>query len=205
MNNVEVNIALSLEGRKQLVPTEKPVLFLAGPIRNAPRWHYDAIRQVIETDMEVFVAAPIRDVPEDIRPFVFCDSDKIPTVSRQRKWELYYLAQARIMGCVIFWLSNESPVKEHPDKVYAHITMLELGTALAIRKQYGSLFNLVIGVDTKFPEWETIKMDIDELPTEYTSYYLDGPVTTQIPPVPVCHTLEDTISTALNLIRKYGK
>ncbi len=191
MNEVSLHIALSPEGNKLKVETNAPVLFLAGPIRNAPKWHYDAIRQVMEVNQKVCIAAPIRQLPIDLHPYAFTDQDADETFKRQREWELYYLERAAARGCTMFWLSNESEAKEFQEKVFAHITMMELGSAIGRRKQFGTAFNLVVGVDTKFPEWETIKMDLDRLPH-----------------LIVCYTLRDTVNQALKLIQiseDYGK
>lgn len=184
MSRTDIHIALSLDGKKLKIQPHKPVLFLAGPIRNAPKWHQEAIRIAIDADTETFVAAPIRSVPDDIRPYVLTDTSS-EVFERQRMWELYYLSEAINDGCIIFWLPKEADIKEFQDKIYAHITMMELGTALAAKRIYGKDFNLVIGTDGEFPEWKTVLIDIE---------LTEG--------IPICYTLEDTISTALKLI--YG-
>lgn len=182
MSKTNVHIALSLEGNKECITPTQPVMFLAGPIRNAPKWHHEAVRHAIACNTNTFIAVPIRDVPEDIRAYTLTNSSA-PFFDRQRAWEQHYLAQAAQGGCTVFYLPKEAEVKEFPDKIYAHITMMELGTALAMKAVLGSDFNLVIGTDGEFPEWRTILLDIEAIGN-----------------IPVCYTMEDTINTALNLI-----
>jgi hypothetical protein len=178
--NTNIHIALSVEGNKLLVEPNQPVMFLAGPIRNAPKWHHEAIRHALKANTNTFVAVPIRDVPDDIRPFVIADIAQ-PTFERQRAWELYYLEKARNNGCVVFWLPKEADVKEFQDKIYAHITMMELGTAIGLYSLMPAI-KMVVGTDGEFPEWRTIKLDLDEQE------------------IPICYSLEETINTALKLI-----
>lgn len=179
MNNTKIHIALSIFGTKQRIVPRQPVLFLAGPIRNAPKWHEEAIRHALVANTNTFVAVPIRSVPDDIHVL---NDPYIETFERQRAWELYYLKKAKKEGCIVFWLPKEADVKEFADKIYAHITMMELGTALA-NKTNSPGMKLVIGTDGEFPEWRTILLDIETIGN-----------------IPVCYTLEDTINTALKLI-----
>jgi len=179
--NTDIHIALSEDNRKIKLPPILPTLFLAGPIRNAPKWHYDAIRYLLNKDTKTFIAVPIRTVPDDIKPHILLDEDLFfHTFERQRAWELYYLFHAKRKGCIMFWLPKEAEVKEFQDKIYAHITMMELGTAMGSYTH--KPFNLVVGTDGEFPEWNTIKLDLEENK------------------IPICYTLEDTIETALKLI-----
>lgn len=64
--------------------------------------------------------------------------------------------------------------------------MFEFGSAIERKKHEQGLFNLVVGVDTNFPEWETIKLDLE----------------TKVPTVPICYTLRDTLNKALQLINE---
>jgi len=185
MGNVTTHIAVSEKGFKQQIPTDdKPVLFLAGPIRNAPPWHNEAIRIVHRQNDNVFIAAPIRRVEDDIKPLIETHKPDAINLPRQRGWEIHYLYQAAKKGCIVFWLPAELPITEFEGKIYAHITMMELGGWIA-RKKIDDSINLVIGTDGNFPEWETVKFDIEN----------------ETPNVPICYSLEETILTALNKIK----
>ncbi|MFZ2310446.1 MAG: hypothetical protein WAW11_02790 [Patescibacteria group bacterium] len=180
-----IHLPISGERKNVKIETFLPVIFLAGPIRNAPKWHSQAIKFLLTKNKEIFVASPSRIIDQDFMLFVETDSPTYETFSRQRAWEQYYLYAAAKRGCIIFWLLPEAEEKEFPDKVYAHITMMELGQWIA-RKKLNPNINLVIGIDENFPEWSTIKYEI----------------ATEVPDVPICTSLEETIMTALSLVSK---
>lgn len=170
------------KGRKVKIPTDLPILFLAGPIRNGPRWHNDAIRLILDKDAPVFVASPARRVSDDIFVHVEKDSEEHETFPRQRAWEQHYMYAAARCGCIIFWLPKEELPRKHKDKVYAHISMLELGKWI----EHKSLFPetpVVFGTDGNFPEWDTIRFEIE---TE-----IRNPI--------ICYSLEETVEKGLDL------
>lgn len=184
-----VHIPTAPPGKIFIVPPEDelgrmPTIFLAGPVRNAPKWQEEAIRLLVETNESVFVASPTRYVSDDIVPFLEVDSpagDYI-VVDRQRDWELRYLELAEEYGCILVWLPAEAEVKEHPEKIYAHITMMELG-GLITKCESNEKINLVIGTDRKFPEWPTILFDLE----------------TKVPHVQIHYTLKEAVEAALDL------
>jgi len=63
--------------------------------------------------------------------------------------------------------------------------MLELGEWIA-RCTSNKEINLVIGTDGSFPEWSTIKNEIE----------------TELPMTKICTSLEETISSAIEFCRK---
>lgn len=185
----KIHLPVSFNGngiaRKNVkIETDLPVLFLAGPIRNAPKWQEEAIKILIKKDEEIFVASPTRDLSDDLLSCLEVDNENYETFERQRAWERYYLNQASSRGCIVFWLPKEAEVKEVPDKVYAHITMMELGEWIA-RCTADKEMNLVIGTDGNFPEWSTIENEIKE---ELGMFH-------------ICTSLEETIESALRHIR----
>lgn len=181
--NTIFHLALSNKGRKLKIPTDKPILFLAGPIRNAPKWQEQSIEILLRKNPNIFVAAPLRDISDHLKSFMEMDRDEYEIFERQRAWEQYYLYGAAKNGCIIFWLPKEMPLKEYSDKVYAHITMLELGEWIERVKQNPTI-HLVIGTDGEFPEWRTIEFELKA----------------EIPQTIICHSLEETINTAIDLI-----
>lgn len=181
--NTLFHIALSSDGRKVNIPTNKPVLFLAGPIRNAPKWQEQAIEILLRKNPDIFVAAPLRTVSDHLKSFIEIDQESYETFERQRAWEQHYLYSAARNGCIVFWLPKEDSLKEYADKVYAHITMLELGEWIERVKQDPNI-HLVVGTDGQFPEWRTIEFEIKA----------------EIPKTIIYHSLEETIDAALNLI-----
>jgi len=129
-----VHLPLIGEGRKVKIPTTSPIIFLAGPIRNAPKWQEASIRQILATNLDIFVASPTRYLSSDLMGVVEKDDENYTLFERQRAWEQYYLKAAAMHGVVMFWLPKEASPKEVEDKVYAHITMMELGEWI-IRKR----------------------------------------------------------------------
>lgn len=178
------------EGRKVLIPPKEPVIFLAGPIRNAPPWHSEAVRFLLRFRERVFIACPARTLDRDLMPFVEKDDVKYLTFPRQRAWERYYLQEAAQYGCIVFWLCNEMLPRVHPEKVYAHITMLELGEWVREKKLKPET-RLVIGTDGEFPEWSPVHYDL----------------CTEIPQLPIYTSLESTMQAALSIAleRKRGR
>jgi hypothetical protein len=189
MRNTRVHLPLLFslpeyagEGRKVEIPTDLPILFLAGPIRNAPAWHSVAIRHAMQQDHALFIACPAREVSQDLRGFVEEDKPEYASFHRQRAWEQHYMYGAAETGCILFWLCRESPIRLFPEKVYAHITMLELGKWLE-RKKLQPETRLVIGTDGGFPEWPTIRYEIES----------------ELPRLPIYYSLEETVDAAIKI------
>lgn len=182
MIKTRVHLPISDLGRKVKIYSDLPTIFLAGPIRNAPKWQESAIQYMVDRNTEAFIASPTRSIKDSLLEFVEKDRDDYQTFTRQRAWEQHYLYEAAENGCIVFFLPKEGS-REYEDKVYAHITMMELGQWI-VRKKYNPDIKLVIGTDGEFPEWSTIEFELK----------------TEIPDVPICYNLEDTINTALELI-----
>ncbi|MFA7315608.1 MAG: nucleoside 2-deoxyribosyltransferase domain-containing protein [Candidatus Paceibacterota bacterium] len=189
-NKTKIHLPRSYYGNEmrknvRIEPFLLPTIFLAGPIRNAPKWQEEAIKILLDRDEKLFVSSPTRELSKDLMSSVEKDNPfNYQTFERQRAWEQYYLNSASQKGCIIFWLPREAEPKEFPDKVYAHITMMELGEWIA-RKKADKEINIVFGSDGNFPEWSTILYEIaSELPT-----------------VPIRNSLEDVIDTAIQLCR----
>lgn len=151
-------------GRKVKIPTDLPILFLAGPIRNAPIWHDTSIRLVLDHNEPIFMACPLRGLAADLMPFVETDKPEYELFPRQRAMEQYYMYGAAEKGCIMFYLAGEAIPKADPNKVYAHITMLELGKWIERKKLFPDT-RLVIGAEETFPELSTVEYEINtELP-----------------------------------------
>ena len=162
------------------IPMSLPILFLAGPIRNAPQWHTDAIRIALKQDWEGLIVAPAHQIDTDLLDLVEPDSPKYDVFSRQRAWEQYYMYKAVESGCIMFWLCKEAAVRHFPGKVYAHITMLELGKWIE-RRKFLPQTQLVIGTDGEFPELSTIEFEIG----------------TELPGFVIHRSLQETVDAAL--------
>ncbi len=155
----KIHLPISNENRKVKIIPNQPVVFLAGPIRNAPPWRDEVIETLLEKNLNIFIASPSRTISDKLRPHVEIDNKEYEVFERQRAWEQYYLDAASKNGCILFYLPKESETKEVPDKIYAHITMLELGEWL-VRHEIDKNINLIIATDWNFSEWSTIEYEI---------------------------------------------
>lgn len=140
------------------IVSEQPTIFLAGPIRNAPEWRDDAIAQMVTKNADVFIASPAWNLRQNLQSHLVAGSST-GAFPRQRAWEQYYLNAAAQNGGILFYLPGEDSTKKHPGKIYAHITMMELGEWIA-RYEQNPKINLVIATDGNFPEWSTIEFEL---------------------------------------------
>lgn len=119
----------------EIVDTEGPVIFLAGPIQGGPDWQTDAAAIIHEIDPSIAVASPRKEYPEGT--FVY---------ERQVDWETHYLREAGRSGVVAFWLAAQ--IQETPGRSYAQTTRFELAE-WKMRHQYEQA-KLTIGIDEGF-------------------------------------------------------
>lgn len=165
---------------KTYVPVKNPLIFLAGPIGNAPNWQDQAIKYLFSLDSDLTIASPRREVGESVAPYLVSSQDSFP---RQRAWERHYLDIASKTGAVLFWLPGEA---EHRcEKVYGAMTRLELGQWMT-NYRHDKDVRLCIGSDGKFSELHTIKYDLE----------LDAPE------LDIKNTLEETCLEAIKLSRQ---
>ena len=151
-----------------------PVIFLAGPIRGAPKWHEEAIKYLFSQEENLTIVSPSR-----------INRTKIPSekFSRQREWELYYLDLASKKGAIMFWLPGET---EHKcEKSYGAMTRIELGESF-VKYSKDNSFRFCIGSDGKFSELDTIKVDLEEY----------------VPGKRIFTTLKETCDEALKIARQ---
>ena len=143
--------------------------FLAGPIRNAPPWHEDAIdilaRLAKEGDATIYlrINCPKRE------EHMVRSSDTLPppeqihrTCTRQREWEFETQRPSVRSAGLLFWLPKEG-VKEFPNKVYGAITQVEFGYWLA-RASLDKQLRIAFGTDGAYNgELHTLLYDIERL------------------------------------------
>ena len=124
------------------------VIFLAGPIRDAPQWQVEAFKLLQKYNFDGYVAAPVRSLEINL-PFMV-SNELFP---RQLKWEQYYLKRASIKGCILFWLPLRKTFKFK--KAYARDTFGELGEWRG--RSMCSNCNIVIGGEDEFDGFDMIK------------------------------------------------
>ncbi len=143
--------------------------FLAGPIRNAPPWHEDAIdtlARMVRGDRKrilLRINSPKRkEHMEQVLP-----TDPAPvrihrTCSRQREWEFVTQEGAVRSAGLLFWLPKEGS-KEFPEKVYGAITQAEFGYWTA-RASVDKSLRIAFGTDGVYNgELHTMRYDIERL------------------------------------------
>lgn len=140
-----------------VTPIKNKLIFLAGPIRSAPRWQDEAIEILLAHDHDLIIASPRRDVQGHIKPYLL--QGDTTYFHRQRAWERHYLDIAGKEGrdAILFWLPGEA---HHTcNKVYGAMTRIELGQWMTYYK-HDPTVRFCVGSDSTFPELDTIKYDL---------------------------------------------
>lgn len=119
----------------EIVETNEPVIFLAGPIQGGPDWQSDAFHLIHDIDPTLIVASPRKEYPEGT--FVY---------ERQVDWETHFLRTAGRTGVVAFWLAAQ--VEETPGRAYAQTTRFELAEWKMKHEYEGT--KLTIGIEEGF-------------------------------------------------------
>jgi hypothetical protein len=91
---------------------KQPVIFLAGPIQDAPDWQSRAIDILHSMNPDIVIASPRL----TYKPGEF-DYEK------QVNWETYHLNRAAANGAILFWLAKEAEITSGRD--YAQTTRAE--------------------------------------------------------------------------------
>lgn len=155
-----------------------PVIFLAGPIQDAPDWQSIAVEIISGIDPDILIASPRKNYGPG--EFVY---------ESQVDWESHYLRRAAAWGAIIFWLANQEKQTTEPGqrfpRPYAQTTRQELGEWRA-EKRHSPEINLVVGIDTDFSN------------ARYTRRRLEQ----DTPDVPILDSLDDTCAAAVELIKR---
>lgn len=115
--------------------TDKPLIFLAGPIQGCRDWQKDAIAILERLSPFTGIANPRKEYLDDA--FVY---------SAQVDWETNHLRLAGQNGVILFWLERE---KDHdPQRAFAQTTRFEIGEWKARHENGGA--KLVVGIDEGF-------------------------------------------------------
>ena len=112
-----------------------PLIFLAGPIGDAPEWHNDAVNilQNLKSEKRFYIASPHEMM------------DSLEGYDYQIDWELDHMQRAVDNGCLLFWFANQ---KTKSERAYAQTSRVEFGEALGGLKR--KKFNISVGADYGF-------------------------------------------------------
>lgn len=114
--------------------TDRPVIFLAGPIQGAFDWQSEAIQIIHKLNPDVVIASPRRERREGFN------------YDEQIDWETEYLNRAANNGVILFWLAKEMEVI--PGRVYAQTTRFEISEWKYRHQRDG--VKLVLGIEDGF-------------------------------------------------------
>ena len=122
--------------------SEKPLIFLAGPIQGAPRWQNEAVNFLTKSEA-IDLASPryIGEKQETIGDWTLNI-----TSQQQIDWETYHLNRAGKNGVILFWLSRED--KHYCERAFAQTSRFELGEWKQKHLSEGA--KLVVGIDERF-------------------------------------------------------
>lgn len=128
-----------------------PIIFLAGPIQDAPEWHQIIIKSLTDKlgDKNVVIASPkiLGEKPSDW------------SYQKQVDWETEYLNKAANKGIILFWLPNSAT--QNLERSYAQTTRFELSEWFTKHKMNNNI-NIVIGIEPGFHGERYIKYRINK-------------------------------------------
>lgn len=173
----------------EIVETDRPVIFLAGPIQGGPNWHPEAATYIHDRDPRIIVASPRKDYERGT--FIY---------NEQVDWETHFLRTAGRTGVVAFWLAVEQREKLAitqrlkvasqimrtgllpPVRSYAQTTRFELGEWKMAHQHQGA--PLTIGIENGFGNERYIRRRMSQ----------------DCPDVKIANSLEQMCQNAVDLV-----
>ncbi|MDP3992919.1 MAG: hypothetical protein Q8Q05_01765 [bacterium] len=128
-----------------------PLFFTAGPIQGGDDWQKRCCELLVQrAAAPVSIACPCR-YKEGHPLYEYRVTGEEERFERQTPWERHYLTLASKVGCIIFWLPEESKTKPRKgNRPYACGSRDELGEWRG-RLIYDRSIRLVIGAEARFP------------------------------------------------------
>lgn len=111
-----------------------PLIFLAGPIQQAPNWQAEAIRLIASIRPQVLIANPRGPEPWH------------GDYKAQVDWERFHLNHASKQGIILFWMARET--SHNCERNYAQTTRVEWGRMFERHLNQGA--RIAIGVEEGF-------------------------------------------------------
>jgi hypothetical protein len=149
---------------KVILPINYPdmagkVIFLAGPIVGAPKWHNNTINIIKELDSKINIICPSYHCNVDEK-YWKDNTNKVESTCRYKnywpevEWQFFYRDLAFKCGCELFWLPKE---QEHNCYYpYAMTTRAELFS------RFNSKGNICIGIQEYFSGGDYIKYSFEK-------------------------------------------
>jgi len=180
-----------------IIKGETPnVIFLAGPIQEAPEWHKEAIKIINDLYLK-------QHKPKETQGNLFGNIDHLNqyftiacpkrmgemtnfNYNRQVDWESFYLNQASKKGVILFWLPKAA--EQNQERSYAQTTRFELAEWVT-KYKYNKKISIVVGIEEEFHGEKYIIKRIKEETN-----------------IPIFRTLDQTCKKAFELnIKKFEK
>ena len=148
----------------QAFDLDRPLIFLAGPIRGGGDWQHQMAEELIGQCNDVQIACPSR-WPAEHPLAEYFTMPFSPAANRQLHWERHYMETAGlrhgIKGCVLFWLGLEDSDNPHPGpEPYAMDTRRELGKFTAFLTTYNA--RIAVGGNPEFYGLSVIRDELDD-------------------------------------------
>jgi hypothetical protein len=153
--------------KKILIPTRyvkdtTPLIFLAGPVKNAPEWRNYAIDFIRRVDKNITIAVPaptndaIKYIREDLSKYIV-DENESGRYTNYRNWKEKYEDIAANNGALMFWIPRE-------EKEYLEYEEYGLATAYEIEYWADILrvdknLNVSVGIEGTFKLWNAEDYD----------------------------------------------
>jgi hypothetical protein len=159
----------------------KPLIFLAGPIKGAPLWQFEAIKY-IHTKINVAIASPRRPELTEEQCKKHGHFWGQYTKYDQALWEHDHLKHAGQYGIIVFWLPKET--NHLCQRAYAQTSRFELGWMMSMHKFAN--FRLIVGFESGFSN----------------ERYLRFTLSREAPAVLQCDSLEQTCDQSITFLGK---
>lgn len=153
---------------------EASIVFLAGPIKNAPNWQDKAVEMLAKRQSDFNVRKRV--VVANPRTEGKWHGD----YNGQVDWELKHLQLASQTGVIVFWLALPNPTLEmsheelglmlgydsqRPTRAYAQTSRVELGEWIGFSRQW-SKAPFILGIEPGFTGERYIKRRLHHLRNE---------------------------------------
>lgn len=136
---------------------EGPLFFLAGPVRGGDDWQKVCAELIAQRLPKCSIAIPYYVGGEIHYPLLdVAATGDLTFFERQLNWERHYIEQAAKIGCLIFWLPNESKIHPRSDGAFATDTRGEIGR-WSVEQKYNPDFRVVVGAQLEFPSLSQIQ------------------------------------------------
>ena len=141
---------------KTSAQTNEPIIYLAGPILNAPEWQDEASLYILKKEPNIIIATPRSGIRDTIQPYIITEEQDKTKFPRQVAWEKEHLTIASRTGAILFWLPEQKKQLDEEEKVYGALTRVEIGQWMTEYK-HDPRIHICFGTDGKFSEIDQIQ------------------------------------------------